>query len=434
MNPSFEFLAEEQVSLPVYAWTLEVTLEEDRPLARLEEAALRLAAAGVREFQRFVHLLGVDERLLAHAFGQLRLKSALNVSPEGYSVTSAGRRLLEKAANRTLRKVDLKVWHDPYRDELSWPRDDDDVLNARQQRDHARRVLPAPPELRSDVLSGRYRDLQVLIDRDGLPDDLNDVAPSEQAVSSAVVNVAPRHNQRYYVPGLLRVYRDPSSRELAFVLVRNGREDQQTSAALRDLDEQGVELVPLVPLAPLPGAAQRLQDRLSGLHPGGAPIPPGDTSKVQTLMERAVAQATGQVLLIAPFQRDGQADLILLQALRRRLLTQPALRAVVVVSLGRDQGRAGAADEVRQFLVQMQAIELLRERLSWHEVPGLAAQAAFMDGQWAVVVTRELAQHTERTGFGLPFMRYSFINNPRALTDVAQGIQELLSNGASPKQ
>lgn len=273
-----ELIWQEPVLLTLYAWTVEVTVEENRALPRLEEAVLRLAGAGVREFARFGELLGLDdERLLSRAFGQLRLRGALAVTTgEEYALTEAGRRLLERAQERTLRQVELKLWHDPYRDELTWPWvDDEEVLNRRQQEASPLRVLEAPVELRHDVLQGRYREVQELISRDGLPQESEADAQKQRHAQRAVVNLAPRYHERLYVPATLQVWRDRAGHGLTYLLERDGRIDEKASRTLRDLEDGGAEPVPLVPLATTAasGAAQRLEQELSGMHPRGQVIP-----------------------------------------------------------------------------------------------------------------------------------------------------------------
>ncbi len=183
---TLDHLFTENVALPVHSWSVELTLEEDRPLQKLEETILRLAQAGVQEFARFVQLLGVEERHLAQAFGALRLKGALGAQNGMYEVTAEGSRLLEKAAQRTLRNVRVRLWHDPYTDTFGWADfDHDDMLSSAEQRDSGLRALPSPVELRQDDWHGRQRELQALIDQTGLPDDPDDlqVPPARYLVS-----------------------------------------------------------------------------------------------------------------------------------------------------------------------------------------------------------------------------------------------------------
>jgi len=418
---AFELLRTEQVALPIHSWAVDLTLEEDRPLPRLEETILRLAQVGVCTFPRFVELLGLDERQVARAFGDLRLKAALSADAGSYEITTAGSKLLEKAAMKSLRKVGVRVWHDPYADTLKWEDyENDEVLSGEEQRNSGLRALHAPVELRADELRARQREIQALMNENGLPED------SEQADTLPerhLMNVTPKGHSTYYILVELTVYRHVGTGEFAFMLNRNGAPDKVTTLALRALAEQQVDLVPLKPLRTLPSAAQRLMDRMITLV-RGAEVLSEDDPRYQELLRRAVQNVQHTVTMLGSFSPGsdlGQDDL---RAMRTLLLRRPDLQSRVLITS--DEESMSSSGDARQLLDQFQTLEAIGDRLHVLEVLDLQAEGVIVDEAWGILRLRLFAQHPAKREAGLPYDRTYFISDVRALQTFQADVQAFI--------
>lgn len=419
---ALELLRTETVALPIHSWSVDLTLEEDRPLPRLEETILRLSRAGVREFSRFVQLLGVEERQLARAFGDLRLQAALSAQAGTYEVTPEGLKLLERAALRVLRKTRVRLWHDPYTDTLNWEDlENDDVMTGNQQRESGIRALPAPVELREDELRERHREIQALLQRSGLPDDEDEL---ESVPARHLVHIAPKGHTSMFLPVELSVHRHIGTRQLVYVLKRNGRPDQAASLTLKALNEQNVELVPFEPLRTLPPEAQRLTDRFVTLQRKGTGLE-ADDSRIPELLQRAVPTAQQVITLFSSFQADTPLDVGMLRTLRTRLLQTPALHARIIVTEPNDG--ADVPQDVRQLLTQMQTIESIRSRLRIVETHEVRAQGVVIDHAWGLIDVRQFAQHPWKTEYGLSYNRRSYVADREALKVFQASVDELLT-------
>lgn len=416
-----ELLLTDTVALPIHSWAVDLTVEEDRPLPRLEETILRLAQAGVREFHRFTQLLGVEERHLARAFGDLRLKSALSAQGGTYEVTAEGLKLLDRAAHRTLRKTSVRLWHDPYTNTLSWADfDNDEVLNGTEQRESGLRSLPAPVELREDELRERHREIQALIRENGLPDDPDDL---QDVPVRHLVSVASKGHSTVFLPVELAVHRHIGTGQLVYLLKRNGRPDRETSLALKELAERNIDLMPFELLRTLPPKIQGLMDRLITLQGKGEAIE-NDDFRIDQLLQRATTNAQRVVTLFSPFQPSSRLGTDSLRKIRTRLLQAPELRAQVVVTGSMEESKSLTA--ARQFLSQMQKMEAIGSRIEVFEASGLQTEGAIVDSDWALIDLRQYALHPWKTEYGLPYSRVKFIPNRAEVEAFRMGLRSIM--------
>ncbi|WP_295815530.1 hypothetical protein [uncultured Deinococcus sp.] len=419
---ALELLRTDLVALPVHSWAVDLTLEENRPLPRLEETILRLAQAGVREFSRFVQLLGVEERHLARAFGDLRLKAALSAAGGTYELTPDGIRLLKQAALRTLRRVSVRLWHDPYTNALGWADfNNDEVMTRSEQRESGLRALHAPVELREDELRERYREIQSLIQRNGLPDDEDDLNTLPER---HLVSITPKGHITVFLPAELAVYRHVGTGQLTYLLKRNGTPDRAASLSLKDLAERNIDLVPFETLKTLSPEAQRLTNRLITLQRRGSVIE-SDDSRIPQLLQRALPTAQQLITWLSPFQPGGHFDAGLLRALRTRLIQVPNLHARIVLTSGPASGDSCA--DVQQLMAQLPGVETIQDRLQVHEMPEVFAEGIIVDHTWALIESRQLAQHPFKRELALPYNRIHFVSDSDGLKAFQESLTGVLT-------
>ncbi|ABW34973.1 hypothetical protein Dgeo_2930 (plasmid) [Deinococcus geothermalis DSM 11300] len=414
----FDRILEKPVAIPVDQWTLELTVEEDRPLSPLEEAILRLADAGVRRLERFAELLGIDQRLVASGIGQLRLKNALLADQSAYSVSETGKRFLQANLQRTLRRVTARVHHDPYGEKFSWPSEDNEG-------DEAAGLwkLPAPPEWRKESVADSQAELQQLLNHGGLPEDQVTEYNPQVAERTLVVNVAPGSIRRIYLPGTLIVSLNKLTCEAKFELFKEDNLlDQSATAIIQDLWKNGTEVLPLISIGQHAPAIQRILDRMISLHTGAEAIKQEDASKGVTLAYKAVEQARNEVLMFESFSEG----LELLTLLQRHLTQRPDLRAVVLLTSS-PTGEA-PSHQTTQRLQQMATIENLKGRFYWAPLDDLHAHAVFKDGDWAVVSTPEMVRNPSRVNVGFPYVRRSFNAKPDTVNSIRQDLMAVIRN------
>jgi hypothetical protein len=186
----FERIGVFAAAVPHFVWKIDLDVEFDRDLRLVEETLLGLVAAGVGTPQEIANLMGLDDgRIIPATLVDLLRKGAIGHRDGRFSVGPLGEDMLKRAASREVRRyTDVELRHDPYRDELRWSFDEQE-LKEKDVRDGGLRALPAPSALSASTLESRYREVQVLLEREGLPFDTPEEKEAREKRRREIVRV-----------------------------------------------------------------------------------------------------------------------------------------------------------------------------------------------------------------------------------------------------
>jgi len=242
----FEHADTHSVGVPYSVWSVDLEVEEDRELRLLEETVLRLIRAGVRERTQIGELMGLAEDIiLSSALRDLLTKNAITFGDVGasFDINPLGLEMLTKATSREARSHrDVKVCHDPYLDKLQWFEGDDEVWVSVNELGQLH-PLPAPAPLSEASLEARHRELQRLVEIDGMPSD----APLERGQirpKRELVRVTAIRHAFWYCRVELEVWCDRQSGDRQLRVVRDGGEQTEISEAVMDLLAEGQDILP----------------------------------------------------------------------------------------------------------------------------------------------------------------------------------------------
>lgn len=353
----FDRIAVLGVGLPHFIWKIDIELEFDRDLRLSEETLLRLLAAGVGDPDRLARLLGVHDSSVVSATIVELLRKGL-VSPERTALvlTDPGRQALQRALTRETRRFDsVEVRHDPYRNVLLWRFDELEFKSARQLRQAGLQALPAVGELQPLELELRYREIQSLIERDGLP--FSDASAELARRRPEVVRVTALKNYVAYLQAELEVWHKPQRKEWQWRLLRGGGEEKAASNRLADLEKTGAVVIPLedapTPIGTASGEAVH-EAALAAQTSVDARLL--QTGEHRDALREAILTAQESLLVISPWVRTSAVDDELLCWLQSALQRQGSLE--VLIGYGIERTPSG----LKPYVVRDQEEALLRLR------------------------------------------------------------------------
>lgn len=242
----FEQVATHTVGVPYSVWCVDMEVEQDRELRLLEETILRLVRAGVREQACIGALVGLEgDPILSTALRDLLAKNALTFGDVGasFDINPLGVEMLAKAAAREARIYrDLRVCHDPYLDRLQWFDGFDDLWLVANELGQLH-LLPAPVALSEARFEARHRELQRLIEIDGLPTDPPLERGQVRSKRDLVRVTAIRHSSSFRRLEL-EVWRNRQSGDEHLRILGDGGEQIEISEAVMDLAAAGQAVLP----------------------------------------------------------------------------------------------------------------------------------------------------------------------------------------------
>ena len=249
----FERVQTHTVGVPYFVWSVDLEVEEDRDLRLIEETILRLIRAGVREQAQIGALMGLaGDTVLSSALKDLLTKNAITFGEIGASfvINPLGAEMLAKAVSREARTHrDVRVCHDPYLDQLQWFDGEDETWVQASELGQLH-PLPGPVAISEASFEARHRELQRLVEAEGLPSDPPLERGQARSKRDLVRTTAIRQTVRYR-RAELEVWRNAKSGEQQLRVMRDGGEQTKVSDAIMDLAAEGQ------PILPAPGASSR---------------------------------------------------------------------------------------------------------------------------------------------------------------------------------
>ena len=187
-------------------------------------------------------LMGLaGDTMLSSALHDLLAKNAITFGEVGaaFDINPLGVDMLTKASSREAQSHrDVRVCHDPYLDTLQWFDGDDDVWIAGNELGELH-PLPASVPLSEASLEARHRELQRLLETEGLPWDVPLERGQSRPKRDLLRAIAIRHSFAYRSVEL-EVWRNASSGEQQLRALRDGGEQTEISEAV--MEAAGVAL------------------------------------------------------------------------------------------------------------------------------------------------------------------------------------------------
>ncbi|MGH7296562.1 MAG: hypothetical protein ACRELB_16610, partial [Polyangiaceae bacterium] len=242
----FERIGVFAAAVPHFVWKVDLDVEFDRDLRLVEETVLGLVSAGVGAPKAIADLMGLDDgRIVPTTLVDLLRRGAIGHRDGTFTVGPLGVDMLKRAASREVRRyTDVELRHDPYRDELRWSFDEPE-LKEKDVRDTGRRALPAPSALGATTLESRYREVQGLLEREGLPFDTPDEKEAKERRRREIVRVISVKHYVAWREAELEVWYRADRADWRWRLLRGGGEEAEVSVKLAELESEGHEIVPL---------------------------------------------------------------------------------------------------------------------------------------------------------------------------------------------
>lgn len=235
----FKLLTTVAVALPYQLWHATLVIEYDRKFRLAEEMCLRLINEGVTDQGALAQLLGLEND---EAFRQILIDllrgSYLRYSGDALQLTPLGQQAAVSLKARTQRRFnDALLLYDAYSDELVWY-GEQKLLTADVVATGRLRTLPEVSLLTSDGLASRYREIQRLTDRYGIP---NDPSPARK---KDLLQIEPSWWEHVYQRADMEVFRGDQPPYFDWILLQNDLELLPQTRAYKRLEAEEVRIIP----------------------------------------------------------------------------------------------------------------------------------------------------------------------------------------------
>lgn len=300
-------------ALARWTWSVELVSEQDRELRVVDETVLRLVDAGVADPDRIAALMGVDEsEIVPSSIANLMRAGALH-HDAGLRISSGGRSTLERAVLRESTREGARLHFDPYSSSVSFAEGGDSFLSAFEMRGRGLHELPIPPAPTERELRAQQLQIQAAFEsslrargKTGAVDLLRLIPAGEPVVVFEEVD--------------LEVWHRASEHTWRWRIRRDDGNDSAASAVLHALEEDGADVLPLVPLCD-GSTSSELDRRLHDIFEGSSEAASG--SRYDALSQAKVVAA------LVPSYPAGYADLVMLHHLMNLELDVDGCTSVV---------------------------------------------------------------------------------------------------------
>ena len=403
----YECVATMRVGVAYFLWRVDLDVEYDRELRLVEETVLRLLVAGVSDPEKVAHLMGLnDGRIVPRCFVDLLTKGLVALREGNMVLTHLGREAVSKASTcekHTYENVEVR--YDPYRDLLVWEFEEReyrrDSLGA-----SGLRALPSPSGLKEHEVEARYRDVQALVEKEGLPFGRgNGNSKSAAKRVCEVLRVRPLRSQEVYLEGTLEAWYREQTGEWAWRLMRGDGEEPTISEKLHELEAGGAVIIPLEEKRELT-LSEAGQTVHAAVEVAQRHTPP---TILQTLDHRqalheAIKTAQKELVIISPWLRTDAVDQELTDWLRMALDKCKGLR----ITIG--YGIEGDAKRQRDRTVRDQKEALTRlhflsshfhNRLRVVDIGNTHEKIVICDNRFAIITSFNWLSFNPRPGKGV---------------------------------
>ncbi len=426
----FEHILTTGVGVPHYVWHLDIEVEFDRELRLVEETILQLMGAGVGDPAKIAELMGLDDpRIATTAVVDLMRKGAIVNREDALQLTSLGADILKRALTRESRwYTSLELRHDPYRDELRWWFEDYEHRADRQLKEAGLRPLPAPGELTFQALEGRFREIQDLIAREGLPFEKQEEQKEKRL--REVLRVRPLKCYVAYRQAQLEVWYHKGRDEWDWKLIRNNIEDQEVSTKLAELEKEGNVIIPLEERREIvlskKGQEVHAAVEEAQREPSSSVL---DTDQHREALHEAITEARHELIIVSPWLRTAAVDYELISWLQTSLDRHKDLK----ISIG--YGIDGDAKAQKEFAArdQEEALRRLRKladrvhgRLHIVDVGNTHEKVVICDDRFAIITSFNFLSFNPRAGKGIRREMGYRITDSTIITQVKERIKKAL--------
>lgn len=403
----FERIGTFPAAVPHFVWKVDLDVEFDRDLRLVEETVLGLIAAGVGAPKQIADLMGLDDgRIVPATLVDLLRRGAIGHTEGTFSIGPLGQEMLKRAASREVRRyTDVELRHDPYRDELRWSFDESE-LKEKEVRDAALRALPAPSALGTTALESRYREVQALLEREGLPFDTPDEKEAKEKRRREIVRLISVKHYVAYREAELEVWYRADREDWRWRLLRAGGEEAEVTAKLAELESEGHEIMPLeqrreLTLGPKAAEVHATAEQVRQSPAAGVL----ETHEHRAALRDAILEARRELIIVSPWLRTAAVDHELLGWLRTSLDRNKELRITVGYGIERDAASKRQDPAVRD---QEEALRRLREmgdrargRLRIVEVGNTHEKIVVCDDQYVILTSFNFLSFNPKPGKGV---------------------------------
>jgi hypothetical protein len=402
----FERLVTFGVGVPHFVWKVDLEIEFDRDLRLIEETVLKLVQANVGDPTQMAALMGLaGQPIVSSAVVNLLRLGGLTQRDDRLWLTPFGAQMLERATTREVRPyTDVELRHDPYRDELRWRFDDDDQeLKENELRNAGLRGLANPGALTQGDLVARYRDIQAILERDGLPFDNKDEKARKRR--REILRVQPQKHYVAYREATLEVWYRRDRDEWRWRLLRGGGEEREISAKLEDLEAQGVIIIPLEDRRDVPksqsgelvhAALDIVQTQTKRAIIEGA--------QLRETLREAIFDARAELIVVSPWLSTAAVDHEILGWIATSLDKHRELRVTIGYGIDRDPGRKpdSKTRDQEDALRRLRKVEhRSKGRLRLVDIGNTHSKVVLCDDRYCIITSYNWLSFKQRPGKGI---------------------------------
>lgn len=400
----FERVKIQAVALPHTVWKVSLEVEFDRPLTLAEETVLRLASAGVHDPGEMTRLMGLDAGVIVPATIVNLLQRQLLGQVAHLEIMPLGRQALADQRTRQSKTYELELRHDPYTNTFLWNFEGPELKDSKQVRSMGLHVLPNAMELAPIDMEIRHAEVQNLLDRFGLPFDERDTPKGQRRVQRDIIRMTANGSYQAWRQADLEVWHNAERAEWDWRLLYGGGENREISAALRSLQQDGVEILPLddAPRAvPVSEVGEALHRVVEVARPRSKLL---KTEEHRSALRELIEASRREIIIVSPWLTTAAVDGELVAWLDRALQTYRDLHIVIGYGIEPDDGRKNdrKAQDQRDALQRLNKIgQRNKGRLRTVEIGNTHEKVVISDGRSAIVGSFNWLSFNPRPGKGV---------------------------------
>ena len=388
----FEHITTFPVGVPHYVWKADLEVEYDRALRLSEETILRLVDAGIDEPSRIAALMGLDDdTIVPIALLDLLTTGAIMHSDGRLFITPHGKLVLAKATTRevkTYESIDLR--HDPYRDELCWVLSEFEYKD-KDMRQSSLRPLPGSGELPPALFESRYREVQRLLEREGLPFEDDEQKKQNKKRRREIIRIKASRTYVAYRAAELQVWHQQSRDEWGWCLLRDGGEDKEITDRLVELEAQGQTIIPLEERREiaLTRQGEAVHHVVAGAQQDAKPAILNTEEHRQALRD-AIAEASSSLIIISPWLRTAAVNEEFIGWIRKALDRHKDLRVTIGYGIEGTGGKprdAGIRDQDAALKTLRKLVQYSRGRLRIVDIGNTHEKLVICDNRYVIITS-----------------------------------------------
>lgn len=385
----FERVKVQSVALPHNVWKVTLEVEFDRSLTLAEETVLCLVSAAVHDPGDMARLMGLDAGVIVPATIVNLLQRQLLGQMDRLEVMPLGRQALTDLRTRQSKVYDLELRHDPYTDTFLWGFDGTELKDPKQVRAMGLHVLPIALELGQLDVEVRHAEVQHLLNGFGLPFEDRDTPKGPGRVQRDIIRMTANSSYQAWRRADVEVWHNAERGEWDWRLLYGGGEDREISAALRALQQDGVEILPLEDRPPeveLGKVGEAVHQVVEAARPRSKII---QTEEHRAALREVIEASRKELIIVSPWLNTAAVDGELTSWLGRALQQNSDLRIVIGYGIERDQGKSDRkAMDQRDALSRLNKLgQQYRGRLRTVEVGNTHEKLVISDGRSAIITS-----------------------------------------------